>query len=286
LKPAPCAYVRAEAVDQVFDLLARYGDEARVLAGGQSLIATLNLRLSAPAVLIDINGLHELEGMSVSDGVFRLGALTRQRVLENSGEIARHAPLIQMAMPYVAHPAIRNRGTFGGSIAFADPAAELPACAVALGAQIELHGRSGRRTVAAADFFRGLYETQLRTDELVIAISIPLVDGYRNAFAELARRHGDYALVGLAAHARVDKGAFADVRLVFFGVGVKPVRASAAGVALEGRRLDGAVVAAAQEALAADLDPTDDLHASAAMKMQLARVLTTRVLRQLAREAA
>lgn len=285
MKPAPCAYFRAESVEQVFDLLARYGEEARVLAGGQSLIATLNLRLSAPAVLVDINGLRELEGLSVEDGALRLGALTRQRALERSGDIARHARLIRMAMPYVAHPAIRNRGTLGGSIAFADPAAELPACAVALGAQIELQGAAGRRTVAASEFFRGLYDTDLRVNELVTAISVPLADDHRSGFAELARRHGDYAVVGLAAHAGVAEGALADARLVFFGVGVKPVLATAAGVALEGRQPDGEAVAAAQEALAEDLDPTDDLNASAAMKMHLARVLTARVLGQLADEA-
>jgi aerobic carbon-monoxide dehydrogenase medium subunit len=285
VKPAPLAYVRAASLDQVFDLLARHGDEARLLAGGQSLVPTLNLRLSAPALLIDINGLDELAGIALEDGGLRIGALTRQRIVEESEEVARHAPLLKMAMPYVAHPAIRNRGTIGGSIAFADPAAELPACAVALGAEIELRGAGGSRVVEAAQFFRGLYETDLRPGEVVTAVTIPMRAGCRSAIAELARRHGDYAMVGLAAHARLDGGTLADPRLVFFGVGAKPVHAHAAGAALEGRKLDDGSIAAATEALADDLEPVGDLQASAATKLHLASVLTARVLRQLAAEA-
>jgi aerobic carbon-monoxide dehydrogenase medium subunit len=284
VKPAPFAYVRAASLDQVFDLLARHGDEARLLAGGQSLVPTLNLRLSAPALLIDINGLDELAGIAVENGGLRIGALARQRTVEESDEVARHGPLLKMAMPYIAHPAIRNRGTIGGSIAFADPAAELPACAVALGAQIELRGTHGSRTVAADRFFRGLYETDLRPGEVVTAVTIPTCPGRRSAIAELARRHGDYAMVGLAAHARLDGRTLADARLVFFGVGAKPVQAHAAGAALEGSEVDDATVEAAQVALARDLEPVGDLHASAATKLHLAGVLTARVLRQLAAE--
>jgi carbon-monoxide dehydrogenase medium subunit len=286
VKPAPFAYVRAASLDQVFDLLARHGDGARLLAGGQSLIPTLNLRLSAPDVLIDINGLEELAGIAVEHGGLRIGALTRQRAVEDSDDIARHAPLLKMAMPYVAHPAIRNRGTIGGSIALADPAAELPACAVALGARIELRGPGGERTVEAAEFFRGLYETDLGPGEVVTAITIPKsAPGCRSAITELARRHGDYAMIGLAGHARVDGATLADVRLVFFGIGGKPVPATVAGAVLEGRGIDDAAVAAAQDALADDLDPTADLQASAATRRHLARVLTARVLGQLAGEA-
>jgi aerobic carbon-monoxide dehydrogenase medium subunit len=283
VKPAPFAYVRAASLDQALDLLAEYGEDARVLAGGQSLIATLNLRLSAPAVLIDINGLEELAGIAVEDGVLRIGALTRQRAIEDSREVERDAPLLTMAMPYIAHPAVRNRGTIGGSIAFADPAAELPACAVALGARIELRGPRGPRTVEAEGFFRGLYETDLGPGEMITAINVPKsAPGGRSAIAEFARRHGDYAMIGLAGHARDGGGALADVRLVFFGVGAKPIRAIAAGAALEGREIDDATVAAAQEALADDLDPSADLHAGIATKLHLARVLTARVLKQLA----
>ena len=284
MKPAPFAYVRAASLDQVFDLLARHGDEARLLAGGQSLVPTLNLRLSAPALLIDINALDELAGIAVDDGGLRVGALTRQRTVEESDEVARHAPLLKMAMPYIAHPAIRNRGTIGGSIAFADPAAELPACAIALGARFELRGADGARQVEAAEFFRGLYETDLRPGEVVTAVTIPPCAGYRSAIAELARRHGDYAMVGLAAHARLDGKTLADPRLVFFGVGARPMQAPAAGAALEGSEVDDATVQAAQKALADGLEPIGDLQASAATKLHLARVLLARVLRQLAAE--
>jgi carbon-monoxide dehydrogenase medium subunit len=284
VKPAPFAYVRAASLDQTFDLLARHGDEARLLAGGQSLVPTLNLRLSAPALLIDINGLDELAGIAVEDSGLRIGALTRQRTLEESDEVARHAPLLKMAMPHIGHPAIRNRGTIGGSIAFADPAAELPACAVALGANIELRGPEGLRHVEAAQFFHGLYSTDLRPGEVVTAVTIPTCAGYRSAIWELARRHGDYAMVGLAAHARVDGKTLGDARLVFFGIGAKPVRAHGAGAAIEGRAVDDSSIAAAKAALAGDLDPIGDLHASAATKLHLAGVLTDRVLRQLAAE--
>ena len=283
MKPAPFAYVRAASLDQVFDLLARHGDEARLLAGGQSLVPTLNLRLSAPAVLIDINRLDELAGIAVANGTLRIGALTRQRTLEESEEVARHGPLLRMAMPYIAHPAIRNRGTVGGSIALADPAAELPACAVALDAQIELRGPGGLRTVAADRFFRGLYKTDLGPGELVSAVLVPKPKtNQRSAIAEFARRHGDYALVGLAARAEGDGTALGNLRLVFFGVGDKPVLAHATAAAIEGREVDDASVAAAQATLADDLAPSADLQASAAMKLHLARVLTARVLRQLA----
>ena len=284
MKPAPFAYVRAASLHQVFDLLARHGDEARLLVGGQSLVPTLNLRLSAPALLIDINALDELAGIAVDDGGLRIGALTRQRTVEESDEVARHAPLLKMAMPYIAHPAIRNRGTIGGSIAFADPAAELPACAIALGARIELRGADGARQVEAAEFFRGLYETDLRPGEVVTAVTIPPCAGYRSAIAELARRHGDYAMVGLAAHARLDGRTLGDARLVFFGVGARPMQAHAAGAALEGSEVDDATVQAAQKALADGLEPIGDLQASAATKLHLARVLLARVLRQLAAE--
>jgi carbon-monoxide dehydrogenase medium subunit len=285
VKPAPFAYVRAASLDQVFDLLARHGDEARALAGGQSLIPSLNLRLSAPAVLIDINGLAELSGIALENGTVRIGALTRQRTIEDSSEIARHLPLLKMAMPYVAHPAVRNRGTIGGSIAYADPAAELPACAVALGARIELRGPDGARAVDAAAFFRGLYQTDLGPEEVVSAVLVPKPDGYRSAIGEFARRHGDYAMIGLVAHARVDGRALGDLRLVFFGVGATPVRAQAAAAALEGREIGAAAIEAAQDALAEDLDPTADLQAGSATKLHLARVLTDRVVRQLVAEA-
>jgi carbon-monoxide dehydrogenase medium subunit len=259
-------------------LLAAHAD-ARLLAGGQSLIATLNMRLSAPALLIDINGISGLDGIAAKDGVVEIGALARHVALEQSDTIARHAPLIARAMPHIGHAAIRNRGTFGGSIAFADPAAELPACLLALGGEVEATGPKGTRTIPADDFFKGLFETALRPDEVLTAIRVPAADAdTRVGFAELARRHGDYAIVGLAASARgkgngLGKG-LKDVRLAFFGVGATPLRARNSEEALAGGDVDAAVAAL-------DLEPQDDVQATGAVKKHLAGVLLARVAKQL-----
>ena len=286
MKPAPFAYVRAASLDQVFDLLARHGDEARLLAGGQSLIPTLNLRLSAPALLIDINGLDELAGIAVENGGLRIGALTRQRMIEESDEVARHGPLLKMAMPYIAHPAIRNRGTIGGSIAFADPAAELPACAVALGAQIELQGAgraargrggavlprslrdrssSGRgghgrddpdgRGLSQRDRRVGPPPRRLRHDRPRGACPPGRQDACRCAPGVLRRRREAGASARRRRGHRGERGRRRDGR--------RPRRKHSPG----------------------DLDPIGDLHASAATKLHLAGVLAARVLRQLAAEA-
>lgn len=285
MKPAPFAYVKPATLPKVYQVLETYGDSARLLAGGQSLIASLNLRLSAPEVLVDITGLKELAGITLVGDRLRIGALTRHREVETSELVRRYAPLIAQAIPHVAHPAIRNRGTFGGSIAFADPAAELPACVVALDAEMEIAGRNGVRRVRAGDFFHGLYETAIRPGEVLTAIEIPVIrPNFRSAFAELARRHGDYAIVGLGAHGCIDGGVVRNLRFVFFGVGLKPVRARHAETILAGRPLDAATIAEAQAALGRDLDPPDDIQASGATKLHLARVLAGRVLTDLARE--
>ncbi len=283
MKPAPFAYVRAQSLDQVFDLLDEFGDDARILAGGQSLMATLNMRLSAPEVLIDINHIGGLSEITHDGGKVRIGALARHNEVGASPVIAEHAPLIAKAIPHIAHQAIRNRGTFGGSIAFADPAAELPAVARALGADFILQGRNGTRTVAANDFFRGLFETAREPDEVLVAAEVPVIAaGEKAAFSELARRHGDYAIIGLAAQGSVAGGTFRNMRLAFFGAGDRPILAQAANGELEGKAYSEATVAAAQAALDADLDPMEDLNGPPAMKMHLARVLTARVLAELA----
>ena len=275
MKPAPFAYARARSVAQAVDLLAE--DDARLLAGGQSLIATLNMRLSHPTLLVDINGIGELGGIALKDGQLEIGALTRHAQAERSAEIARHAPLIALAMPHIGHPAIRNRGTIGGSIAFADPAAELPACLVALDGEVDVAGPPGRRTVKADDFFKGLFETALTPRDVLTSIRVPAASANaRVGFAEFARRHGDYAMVGLAACARADGKRLDDVRLVYFGIGSKPVRARHAEAALTGGDIDAAV-----GVLGTDLDPPDDLQASGAVKRHLAGVLLRRVARQL-----
>jgi carbon-monoxide dehydrogenase medium subunit len=283
MKAPSFAYVKPGSLGEVFDLLERHGDSARVLAGGQSLLASLNLRLSEPELLIDITGVPGLGGIAVSGRTVRIGALTTHRQIENSPEIAQHLPLLAQAVRHVAYVAIRNLGTFGGSIALADPAAEYPACAVALDATFVLARRGGERRVKAREFFRGLYETALQPGELVAAGEFPLAAaGYRSVFLELARRHGDYAIVGLAAHARVTGGSISDARLAFLGAGGTPVLAVRAAAALEGRVPDAQAVAAAQAALAEELEMSADLYSSRAAKLHLARVLLGRALVALA----
>lgn len=279
MKPAPFAYVRAESLDQVFDLLDEHGDDARILAGGQSLMATLNMRLSAPEVLIDINRIDGLSDITRNGDTLRVGSLARHSQVLASEDVAAMAPLVAQAMPHVAHQAIRNRGTFGGSIAFADPAAEMPAVSRAIGARMILQSRSGTRTVDANDFYLGLFETAMEPGELLVAVEIPkIADDGRTAFMELARRSGDYAIVGIGVQGRIDSGNFADMRLVFLGAGDRPILASAASDALNGNPHNDDTVAAAQSALDADLDPMADLNGPPEMKMHLARVLTKRAL--------
>jgi carbon-monoxide dehydrogenase medium subunit len=274
MKPAPFAYKKARSLEEAVALLGGHKD-ARLLAGGQSLIATLNMRLSAPTLLIDINGIGGLDGISHNSGSVEIGALVRHAHAERSDLIARHTPLIARAMPYIGHPAIRNRGTLGGSIAFADPAAELPACLLALDGEVEAIGANGKRAVKAQDFFKGLFETALAPDEVLSAIRVPAATAQtRTGFAELARRHGDYAIVGLAASARADGRGLADVRLAYFGVGATPVRVRHSESALAAGDVEGAVAAL-------DLEPHDDVQATAATKMHLAGVLLRRVARQL-----
>jgi carbon-monoxide dehydrogenase medium subunit len=274
VKPAPFAYAKARSLADAIRLLGEHAD-ARLLAGGQSLIATLNMRLSAPSLLIDINGLGGLDHIEAKDGTVTIGALTRHTQAERSDAIARHAPLIASAMPHIAHPAIRNRGTIGGSIAFADPAAELPACLLALGGEVEASGPSGKRTIKADDFFVDLYETALRPGEMLTAIRVPAASAEtRTGFAELARRHGDYAIVGLAATARAKGKGLADVRLAFFGVGNTALRARKAEAALESGDVDAAVAEL-------DLAPHDDIQATGPEKKHLAGVLLRRVAKQM-----
>ena len=275
MKPAPFAYAKAHSVTHAVDLLGQ--NEARLLAGGQSLIAALNMRLDRPALLVDINDIPGLNRIAVKNGQIEIGALVRHAQAERSREIARHAPLIALAVPHIGHPAIRNRGTIGGSIAFADPAAELPACLVALGAEMEIVGPQGQRTVRADDFFTALFETTLGPCDVLTMMRIPTAAAAtRVGFAELARRHGDYALVGLAACARANGASLSDLRLVYFGVGPVPARARNAEIALQRGDLDGAM-----GALATDLDPSDDVQATASVKRHLARVLLGRVAGQL-----
>jgi carbon-monoxide dehydrogenase medium subunit len=283
MKPAPFEYHRPASLAETFDLLDRYGDDGRILAGGQSLVPTLNMRLVTPRAVIDINRLPGLDAIRATPEGLEIGALVRQEALERSALVTEHALLIASAIPHVGHAAIRTRGTVGGSLALADPAAELPACAVALEATVRVTSRRGGRDIAAAAFFRGIYTTALEPGEVVTAIALPrAAAGWRWGFEELARRHGDFALAGLAAGVRLEREAVAEARLVFFGVGTKPVRARAAEAALMGRRADADGLAAAGRALDGDLDPPGDIHGSPALRRHLARVLLARVVSRLA----
>ncbi len=261
MKAPSFAYARPGTLAEAFDLLERHGERARILAGGQSLIPSLNMRLSSPELLVDINGLRELQGVSLQGKALRIGALVTHAQIEKSPEVRKHAPLLAQAAPHIAHPAIRNRGTLGGSLALADPAAEYPACALALNASFILLSRKGERHVKAADFFKGLFETDLRPAEILTAAEFPPAD--KAVFVELARRHGDYAIIGLAG-TRVAS----QKRFVFLGAGATPVlavNASRAGSLGEAR-----------QALEEDLDPPADLYHSSATKLHLARVLLER----------
>ena len=275
-------YVRADSPQQVYALLAQHGDEARVLAGGQTLLATLNMRLSQPALLVDIAGLQGLRGITLAGGTLRIGALTRHVEIEESALVAQHAPLLAQAAPHIAHRAIRNRGTIGGALAYADPAAEWPACVLALGATLVLGSARGERRVAADDYFLGLYTTARQDDELLLACELPCrAAGENQHFDELARRQGDYAVAGLAACARPQGGGLQDVRLAFLSLGDRPLRARAAEAVLQGGPLDDERLAQADAALRAELDPFADLTHSAATKKQLAATLMRRAVRAL-----
>jgi carbon-monoxide dehydrogenase medium subunit len=276
MKASAFNYARAASVSDALELLHTHGDRAKVLSGGQSLMPAMNLRLISPELIVDIGELAELRGIAVSGDVLKIGALTRHVELARSPEISAHAPLLAEAIAHVAHPAIRNRGTLGGSLAHADPASELPACMLALDATIIVRGQGGERRIAAQDFFTGIYETALSPEELLIAVELPAAQ--KNSvhfFHEFARRHGDYAMLGLAAQAIVEGDVLADLRLAFFAVGDQPVLAKAAKK-LVGVALTPAVVADACGALSDELDPHDDQQASAAMRRHLAKVLLVR----------
>jgi carbon-monoxide dehydrogenase medium subunit len=276
MKASAFAYARATSVTNALDMLAAHGDRAKVLSGGQSLMPAMNLRLISPELIVDIGELAELRGIAVKGDVLTIGALTRHVELLRSTEIAVHAPLLAEAIAHVAHPAIRNRGTIGGSLAHADPASELPACMLALGATVIVRGSGGERRIAAEEFFTGIYETALSSKELLVAVELPAAQKHSaHFFHEFARRHGDYAIVGLAAQARVSDGTFAGLRLGFFAVGDRPLLAKAASK-LIGVAVTLAVLVEAARALDDELDPQEDQEASPAMRRHLAKVLLAR----------
>ena len=276
MKAAAFAYARATSVVNALELLAGHGEKAKVLSGGQSLMPAMNLRLVSPDIVVDIGGLAELRGIVLRGDKLIIGALTRHVDLLRSPEVAVHAPLLVNAVTHVAHPAIRNRGTVGGSLAHADPASELPACMVALDATVVVRGLDGERRITATEFFKGIYETALSLEELLVAVELPEAgEGATFFFQEYARRHGDYAIVGLAARAVVENGTFADLQLGFFAVGARPLLAAAARKLIN-ISITPTTLAEAAAALASELDPQEDQQASAAMRRHLAMVLLRR----------
>lgn len=286
MKLADVDYVRAETLDHALALIAAQDAETRVLAGGQSLMPLLAMRLAAPARLVDINRLAELERLEVVDGRLVIGALVRHHTVATDPLVARAAPLLAKAAPHVAHPAIRNRGTFGGSLAHADPASEFPACALALDAEITLASSGGRRSVRAAEFFEGLYQTAARPDELLLEVSVPVATELsRFAFAEFSRRSGDYALAGLAAAAKADGDRLTAVRLALFGIGDTPVLATEAAAILESAPITDVLVKQAVATLD-EIEIRDSATAGESYRRHLARVALQHAARALARPEA
>lgn len=282
MKAPDFEYERADTLAQALARLSALKDRARILAGGQSLIPTLNLRLQSPEVLLDIGRISELRGIKVEGSAIRIGALTRHADLLGSELLAISCPLLVMAARHIAHPAIRNRGTIGGSLALGDPAAELPACAVALDATVVAMSASGERRLAARQFYTGVYSNVLEPTEMIVALELPFLKANeRDGFLELSRREGDYAMVGVAARGAHQGGKFTSLSLAYFAAADKPVLASKAAAAIVGQQLDASTVDAAVKALASELPDHQDLQADAPVRRHLAGVLLQRVLAQM-----
>lgn len=283
MKPAPFEYRAPRSAEEALALLAEHGDEAKVLAGGQSLVPMLAMRLVRPRVLVSLKHLKELEYIRRQNGTLLIGAMTRQRQLEESGEVTAACPLLGEAIRFVGHPTIRSRGTVGGSIAHADPAAELTAVLVALDGQVRLASVKGSRVVPAAEFFHGMMTTALRPEELVVEVEFPRVGGpgHRrgHAFVEVSRRHGDFALAGAAvALALAGDGQVADARIALLGVENRPRRRPEAEAALRAERWRPERLPEVAALAATGVEPIDDIHASGEFRAHLAGVLTRRAL--------
>ena len=282
MKPAPFKYIAAHTLDQALAAKVQYGEDARFLAGGQSLVPAMNFRLAQPDVLIDINPLAELAGIveQAGEGRVRIGALTRYRTLERDAIIARDLPLVAEALPEIAHPQIRNRGTLGGNLAHADPASEMPAVVLALGGRLRARSGKGERWIAAEDFFVSVLTTALAADEMLIEIELPVAPLRTGvAFLELSRRRGDFALMGVAAVVGLaPDGTCTHARLTYCGAGDKPVLARDAAQALIGRRMAASDLAQAAALAQNAIDPHGNVHASKDYQRHLAGVLTRRAL--------
>lgn len=281
MKPAPFEYYAPTSLEAALAALAEHGADASLLAGGQSLVPVMNFRLAQPAALIDLNGLPELDYVRRDgDGRIHIGSMTRQRTLERHPLITQYAPLLHEAMPTIAHPQIRNRGTIGGSLVHADPAAELPVILLALDGRVKLQKTGGERWVHGRDFFTDLFTTARAEDEILTEIELPPLPPRTGvAFTEVARRHGDYALSGVAAVITLDaQGICAAARLVYLNAGDTPRLAVQAAKLLVGQVANEALFTAVSQAIQPEISPTTDIHATAAYKRHLASVLTARVL--------
>ena len=283
MKPAPFEYYVPDSIEQALDLLREHGDTARLLAGGQSLVPAMNFRVVQPGVLIDLNQVGELQYIRDGSATLHIGAMTRERALEFDPVISKKTPLLAEAMPHVAHPQIRNRGTLGGSLANADPAAELPVIMLALGARLKVRNADGERWVEARNFFIGMFATDLAADEMLVEIELPAISsGTGWSFMEVAPRAGDYALMGVAALVTLDEDRrCTHARLVYLNAGDGPVEAMEAGSALEGKMPDSESIDAAIElASQKEINPFGNIHASPDFQRHLAQVLTRKTLKQ------
>ena len=290
MKPPPFEYFAPSSLPEALELMAQHGYGAKALAGGQSLVPTMNFRLAAPSVLVDLNRIPDLSYIrTASDDGLLIGAMTRHVQAEKSPKVADKYPLLHATMPNIGHPQIRNRGTLGGSIAHADPAAELPALLRAVQGRVKAQSARGSRWIPADDFFQGFFTTALAEDELITELHLPpLPTGSGWAIEEVARRHGDFALVGAFAVLRVDGAGRCDhVRISLFGVGDGPMLAETAMGILRGEKLnDEAIATAAEAAAQKDVDPPSDVHATAAFRRHLVNVLVQRTLTQALARAA
>jgi carbon-monoxide dehydrogenase medium subunit len=282
MKPPPFKYVAAESLEHALEQMAEHGDAAKLLAGGQSLIPAMNFRVLQPSVLIDLNRIDSLEYIEpADDGTLLIGAMTRQRDLEKSEAVEHVSPLLHEAMPHIAHPQIRTRGTLGGSLAHADPAAELPVIVIAGGARMRATGPDGNRWIEAKDFFEGMFSTALRLDEVLVEVAFPpRAPSSGWSFEETSRRRGDYAMMGVAVQVELDgDGVCKDARLIYQNAGDGPIEAEQAEAILRGETPDDEVFAsAAIEAADKEIDPMGNIHATVDFQRHLARVLTKRAL--------
>jgi CO/xanthine dehydrogenase FAD-binding subunit len=281
MKPAPFRYVAARSLAQALALKAEHGDEARFLAGGQSLVPTMNFRLTQPAMLIDINPLEDLAGVrKVESGRLRIGALTRYRTLERDPATARQLPLMHEALPHIAHPQIRNRGTIGGNLAHADPASEMPAIVLALGGRLRAQSVRGERWIAAPDFFVGALTTALAPDEMLTEVELPVAEARSGAcFMEVARRRGDFAIIGVAVVLRLEAdGRCAEARIALCNAAEAPLFAAQASHSLAGRKIAAAEIDQAAALVRRAVDPPGNIHAGKDFQRHIAGVLTARAL--------